>query len=263
MFKKSIPVLMYHHVSPVGRELNVTPENFEDQMRFLRNRGWKTLLADEFLYLIQQNKVPNKLVLLTFDDGFADNYVYAYPVLKKYGMKAILFVTTSMIQDADIPRTNFLARPHKEAWYLATSGKCAEVMCTWNELKEMQDNMIFDIQSHGMTHDTPIFIREKKYAELRENLYKGKKTLESRLSKKVFHHAWPKGVYDSEAIDVAMNVGFKVLYTTERGANTFKNLNKIKRLPVKNNGGKWLNNKIKVYSSTFFTSIYLSIRTGV
>ena len=263
MFKKSIPVLMYHHVSPVGSELNVTPEHFEDQIKLLRSRGWKTLSGEEFLYAIQQTRIPKKHVLLTFDDGFADNYVYAYPILKKYGMKAILFVTTSMIQDTDIPRANFVPHPHREAWHLATTGKYTEVMCTWNELKEMQDSMVFDIQSHGMTHNIPNLIGEKKYAELREDLYAGKKILENRLTKKVYHHAWPKGIYDSEGVDIAINIGFKVLYTTERGANTAQNLTRIKRLPVKNNGGKWLSSKLKIYSSPFLTSIYLSIRTGV
>lgn len=263
MFKKSIPVLMYHHVSPVGSELNIIPELFEDQLKTILRRGWKTISGEEFLYSIQQKRIPQKHVLITFDDGFADNYIYAYPILKKYGMKAMLFVTTSMIEDVDMPRSDFIPRSHKEAWKLATTGKCAEVMCTWKELKEMHDSMVFDIQSHGMTHNTPNLIKEKKYAELREDLYAGKKTLENRLSKKVFHLAWPKGIYNREGIDIAINMGFKALYTTERGVNTAQNLTRIKRLPVKNKGGKWLNSKLKIYSSPFLTSIYLPIRTGV
>ena len=69
MIFNSIPVLMYHHVMPCESDLNVPPQVFEEQLIGLKTKGWKTLTADEFLYLITNSKENRKkCVLLTFDD---------------------------------------------------------------------------------------------------------------------------------------------------------------------------------------------------
>ncbi len=71
MIYNSIPVLMYHHVMPEMKELNVTAPIFEKQISLLKRRGWKTLSSDEFLYLMQTpNEKKKKCVLITVDDGF-------------------------------------------------------------------------------------------------------------------------------------------------------------------------------------------------
>lgn len=253
---------MYHHVSPLGGELTVTPENFEDHLRMLRRKGWGTLSGEEFLSCIQQKRVPERRVLLTFDDGFADNYVFAYPILRKCGMKAVLFVTTSLIGDDAISRAGFSPLPHREAWRKASESRKNDVMCTWNELREMEHDGTFDIQAHGMTHTTHVLFGEKKYDQLEDDLSSGKKMLEKHMSKEVHHLAWPKGIYDERGIDIAVRIGFKALYTTERGANCGMNLTAIKRVPVKNRGGEWLYPKLRIYSSKLLSSLYLAVRSG-
>ncbi len=264
MLHNSIPVVMYHHVSPADRELNVYPEIFEDQLRTLSSRGWKTLSGEEFLYHMDNGKeMPKKCVLLTFDDGFADNYVYAYPLLKKHGMKAMLFIATDFIEDGDIKRDSFIPLSHNDAWDLAYSERRAEALCTWNEVKEMDASGVIDIQSHGISHNTPDYMTEKKYGMLKEDLAGGKETLEKRLSKKILHFAWPRGHYDQEGIKIARDLGYRALYTTDRGTNTPANLHMINRLPVKCKNGKWLCGKLPIYSSTFLSKLYLGVRTGI
>lgn len=264
MLHDSIPVVMYHHVSKADRELNVSPDLFEDQLRELVQRGWKTLSGDEFLHFMEhKEEKPKKCVLLTFDDGFADNYVFAYPVLKKLGLKAMMFVATDFIADEDINRDSFVSLSHNDAWKLAYSERRSEVMCTWRELEEMESSVVFDIQSHGMSHLTPDMMEQKKYKTLREDLTGGKAILETRLGKKILHLAWPRGHYDEEGIRVAGETGYKALYTTDRGANALKNLNMINRLPVKYKNGKWLTAKLYIYSSVFLSKFYLSLRTGI
>jgi len=262
MFKRSIPVLMYHHVSPVGTELTITPELFEDQLKSLQTQGWKTLSGDEFLSCMQSKTLPRKVLLLTFDDGFADNYVYAYPLLKKYGMRAMLFVTASLIQDSIVSRENFMPRTHREAWPLAATDRGPEVMCTWAELQEMEESRVFEMQAHGMTHETPAMVKDKRYEELEKDLSEGKKELEQKLSKEVAHLAWPKGIYDKRAMDIALRIGFRAVYTTLRGVNSPQGLSEIRRIPVKNRGGKWLRRKLWIYSSALLGSVYLRLRTG-
>ncbi|GAB4536377.1 MAG: polysaccharide deacetylase family protein [Thermodesulfovibrionia bacterium] len=259
--RNSIPVLMYHHVSPEGRGISISPSVFEDHVRFLKRSGWRTLRGDEFIEVIHQKKIKERYVVLTFDDGFADNYVYAYPILKRYGMKAILFVTTSFIEDIDIKRDGFKPLPHEEAWGLAFTERRHEVMCTWNELREMEGSGVFDIQAHSHTHNTPSYIKGKRYSELREDLLVCKKLLKERLSKEIQHLSWPKGCYDYEAIRIATGAGFNAIYTTERGANTAGNLREIRRLSVKR-GGRWLINRLNIYSSTFLSRLYLFLRWG-
>jgi len=264
MLNNSIPVAMYHHVSMSDRELNVKPDIFEDQLRVLSRKGWKSITGDEFLNFIRDPKgKPKKCVLLTFDDGFADNFVFAYPLLKKYGMKAMLFIATDFIDENDVERDGFVSLTHNDAWDLAFTDRRSEVMCTWKEIEEMHDSGVMDIQSHGMSHCTPDLITQKKYEALRDDLTIGKAILEERLSKKILHFAWPRGHFDEEAIKIAGEVGYQALYTTERGANTPVNLHMINRLPVKCRKGQWLSGKLPIYSSTLLSRIYLGVRTGI
>lgn len=264
MLHNSIPVVMYHHVSKADRELNVYPELFEDQLRDLSHKGWKTLSGEEFLHFSEdETDRPKKCVLLTFDDGFADNYVFAYPMLKKFNMKAMMFVATNFITDDEVKRDTFVSMTHNDAWKLAYSDRRSEVMCTWKELEEMETSGVFDIQCHGTTHDTPELMREKKYKAVKDDLIGGKAVLETRLSKKAYHFAWPRGHYDEEGVRIALDAGFRALYTTERGANTKDTLHAVNRLPVKCKEGKWLTGKLPIYSSLILSKLYLSLRTGI
>ncbi len=143
----SIPVVMYHHISPMSGGLNISPEIFKNHLTMLYRKDWKTLSGEEFLYFLQNNEIPKKCVLLTFDDGFADNYIYAYPLLKKYGMKAMLFAATFFIEDIEVKRNHFTPLSRKDTQNLAITERRSEVMCTWQELKEMEGSGIFDIYS--------------------------------------------------------------------------------------------------------------------
>ena len=127
MLYNSIPVVMYHHIAPTDRELNVYPELFEDHLRVLSRKGWKTLSGSEFLHFMQHPEEKHeKCVLLTFDDGFADNYVYMYPLLKKFKMKGMVFAATNFIEDAHVRRDGFVPRSHNEAWRMAFTERRSE-----------------------------------------------------------------------------------------------------------------------------------------
>ena len=264
MLHNSIPVLMYHHIAPTDKTVNVYPELFEDQLKVMSDNGWKTLSGDEYLYFMHNpNEKPKKCVLLTFDDGYADNYVFAYPLLKKYWMKAMLFIATGLIDDSDCKRASFVSLGHNEAWKLVTTKERSKVMCTWKELEEMEKTGVFDIQSHGISHNTSDYIRDRDFSALKDDLAGGKAVLEERFSKEVLHFAWPRGVCNEEARKIAVEAGYKALYTTDRGANVPENLEKINRLPVKCRNGKWLGGKLPIYASTLLTKLYLGIRNRV
>lgn len=256
----SIPVLMYHHVMPYAKDLNVIPEIFEEQISFLHQNRWKTLKGDEFLYLMQNSSEKrNKCVLITFDDGFLDNYIYAYPILKKYKIRAMLFVATEFICDYDIKPERFKLKEHKDLWNIVFSDRKYEVMCTWNEIKEMEADGVFDIQSHGHSHRIPEFIRKNDYEKIENDLKLSSEIIQSYCNKEPNHLAWPKGKYNEKTLDIAKRIGYKVLYTTERGINKGDLLG-IKRIAAKCKGYRWLDAKLKIYSSSILSKIYSKIR---
>ena len=80
---KSLPVIVYHHVNNLGED--ITEEQFEAQMRYFAEVGYRTVFLKEW---IRHKIIPDgKMVAITFDDGYLDNWIYAYPILKKYGLK--------------------------------------------------------------------------------------------------------------------------------------------------------------------------------
>src|SRR5690606_22730628 len=93
----NIPVLMYHHVTNRGGFLDVSARQFERQIKWLAENGYTALSADGFAAFLNGGATPEKSVVLTFDDGDLDNWGYAHRILKRYGMKAVLFVATGLI----------------------------------------------------------------------------------------------------------------------------------------------------------------------
>ncbi len=93
-----VPVLMYHRVHPDPHVLSVSPESFEAQVRFLKEYAHPVTLSEVVDARRRGLGLPPRSVALTFDDGYQDNYVHAYPILRRYEVPATFFVTTGMVQ---------------------------------------------------------------------------------------------------------------------------------------------------------------------
>ena len=104
---RSVPVFMYHHINHYKGDLvTLTPEGFENHLRYLTEKGLQTVFLDELReYLRGERRFARPAVALTFDDGHLDNWVYAFPLLKKYGVKATIFVVTSWMTEG-VPGPN-------------------------------------------------------------------------------------------------------------------------------------------------------------
>lgn len=160
IYNPSIPVLMYHHVNEYrGDMVTISPGDFEKQMAYIK-QNFNAIHLGEFLsYAEAGKKFPARTCVITFDDGYYDNFVYAYPVLKKYSLKATIFVITSRMGEE---RKGYEIKNHYEAnlegalMALAeergTLLKKTESFLTWEELKEMEASGLIDIQSHTLTH---------------------------------------------------------------------------------------------------------------
>lgn len=186
--QKGIPVLMYHSIGYVkDNGLVMTPEKFRIQIKYIKDNGYKTLTLDELHALFKENKpIPKKSVIITLDDGYSDNYKYAYPILKEYGAKATIFVITKTIDK----NTNYLNS---------------------KQIKELQANGI-DIESHTVGHEELINLTyEKQLKTLKES----KLELENLLNKSVNYIAYPYGKYNNDTIKAAKEAGYLMGLTTK------------------------------------------------
>ncbi|MCK5034609.1 MAG: polysaccharide deacetylase family protein [Candidatus Sabulitectum sp.] len=146
--KLGVPVLMFHSIRPEGMidsPLSVPLKVFTRNMEALVQRGYKTITMQElYNYVSGTVDLPEKVVVLTFDDGFLDNWIYVFPVLKELGLKAVIFPTIDFIGDG----------PQREYYRYPEKGSLPECRGSvrWSELQEMHDSSVFDVQSHTMTH---------------------------------------------------------------------------------------------------------------
>ncbi|MDH3717922.1 MAG: polysaccharide deacetylase family protein [Planctomycetota bacterium] len=150
-----VPALMFHTVGLerhpwVWSEISESVESFEEKISLLAAKKFCAISwSDLHAYMGGKKDVPPDSILLTFDDGYLDNWVFIYPLLKKYGMQATIFVNPDFVQ----PETS--ARPNLEdVW----NGRCRREDLTiagflnWAELESMQRSGVIDIQSHAKTH---------------------------------------------------------------------------------------------------------------
>lgn len=161
---QKIPIIYFHsvalHQNPLWNRSYLTFKlnYFEDLLRYLvRNDFHFISLAEYFEFRKDGKRINKKLICLTFDDGYLDNYVYAYPLLKKYRAKATIFVNPDYIQENDYLRPTL-----EDVWecridlnYLLSLG-----FVSWSELKVMQDSGVMDVQSHTLTH-AKYFVSDK------------------------------------------------------------------------------------------------------
>ena len=184
-----VPVLYYHSVNPSeANEVTITPTKLKEQLQFVKDSGYTTLTIAQFTdYIVNNKPIPVKSILLTFDDGYMDNYTNALPILKELGMKATIFVITSGIDDG---------------YYLSTA-----------QLKEMSAYGI-DIESHTNGH---FYLNQLSYEKQIVELKSSKEKLKTILGKDVTAIAYPFGALNSNTEKAVKESGYTVAFTTNRG----------------------------------------------
>ena len=205
--KNSVAVLNYHQINDVDNNaLTVSVADFEDQMRYLKENDYKTITPEEMLAAFKNNTpLPEKAVIITFDDGYLDNYKNAYPILKKYGLKATIFVITDYVS----LYPNYV---------------------TWDELKEMQGSGIINIESHTMDHLNLLKVDKN---EARLQLSGSKHWLEAHLKKPIKFLAYPEGDYNNEIINILKDLGYEGAFTVSYAkASKDENPYELSRVPI-------------------------------
>lgn len=159
-----IPVIYFHSVAPVKNInwprgfLTLELRQFEEFLIYLKKNRWKTIFLDEYYALRKAGKKQTaKICCLTFDDGFLDNYIYAYPLLKKHGFTATLFIAPEFI---DTQRK--VAHSLEDVWggYVTLDEVSQWGYLSWDEMRIMLQSKIIDIQAHTLTH-TKYFVSDE------------------------------------------------------------------------------------------------------
>ena len=196
---KKVPVLMYHAVSdnPWGdTTLFVSIKNFELQMKYLYDNGYTPL----FLCEIDNAKIYDKPIVITFDDGYKNIYDYAYPILKKYNIKS--------------------------SFYLITDWLDGETYITPQMAIELDKSKLFEIGVHTKTH---VKLGTLDYDTQYNEIIESKNTLEKLLNKEITTIAYPYGSYNTDTINITKSA-FDYAVTVESG---FNYSNKLDRLRLK------------------------------
>lgn len=163
---RSLPVLMYHYITHYSGPIAVSPENFEKHCRSMAECGWHGIsLADAESFFLDGRPLPAKSVLISFDDGFLDNYVYAYPILKKYGHKGVIFAVTERLEKnnlkrptlddvwcgrmtaQDLPHVDDLM--HKDSFGF---DQRRDLFLSWEEARILEKSGIISIAAHTANH---------------------------------------------------------------------------------------------------------------
>lgn len=261
----TVPVLMYHHVSPSPGAITCSLSNFEDQLKWLSERKYQSLTCAEFAGHLNGQAVPKNSVLITFDDGYLDNWVYAYPLLKKYGFNAVVFLVTSWINDGPVRGNSDDAvvpdtPSHTECEQLIEAGQSDKVILRWSEIQRMQADGTFEFHSHTHTHtrwDKGDRAAEKNTL-MQEELALSRAALEKNLGSVSEHFCWPQGYFDEDYVRIAQAAGFKYLYTTKAFGQNRKGTDPahIFRFAVRNTTGASVGRRIRVATNPVIAPVF-------
>ena len=208
-------VLMYHMVSAhkPGTKFNglrVRPERFEQQVRWLADKGFTFFTVSELWAQWQQ--LPEKAVAITFDDGYADNLHNALPILKRYNAKATVYVVVDR-HDRD---WSTYKKAHHNSGELAREPKLSDA-----EVLELVASGRIEIASHTLTHCN---MATTSVADKRHELTTSKHELEALTQLPVISFAYPFGIYSTEDIQLARENGYTTAVTTLEGIDKLRPL---------------------------------------
>ncbi len=228
-----LPVLMYHGITEKPEnvsEYTILANTFENDLVWLKENGFTTISAKQLINYVENcDALPSKPVMITFDDGYKNNYSLAFPLLKKHNMKAVISVIGA---ESDLSTD--------------TKDKSAPNL-TWEQIKIMSDSGLVEIGSH--TYDLHKNTASRKGADksasesqeqytkvLAEDLSKNSEQIVKATSKTPLVFAWPFGAYpfDDSADQILKELGFKITLTSYQIKNTIRqgdpaSLYKLKR----------------------------------
>ncbi len=210
-----LPVLMYHRVSPTApasskHNLQISQAEMERHLLFLRDRGFEAIGFEDLL----TRKIPRKPIILTFDDGYEDNYRYLFPLLRKHKMKIVMFLLGN--------------RKHKTNFWDAADGEEPAALLKPGQILEMAKSGLVEFGAHSLNHSK---LTELGSKEIEREVVGSKKALETFLKKPVLSFAYPYGFTNEKIKKITQVAGFTFGIAVNTGPTRFgKDLLEIRRI---------------------------------
>ena len=209
--RKGVSVLMYHRIndSLPPSDLIMSTDKFREHMEYLKDYC-DVIKTEELCDLFgHSNDLPRRRrpqVVITIDDGYRDNFLNAYPILKEFQLPATIFLITGMIgTNEKMPRYEHIPEPD---------------MLNWEEIKEMSQNNI-TFGAHTVTHP---HLPTLRYAEQKQEIESSIRILydhfPQELTRSIF--CYPYGEYNSDTLRIMKELGIKIAFTVKRGINNHK-----------------------------------------
>lgn len=199
---RMVPILAYHQITRTRpNRMAVLQTNFELQMAYLKRNRYQVIPLDQLVdFLNFKGDVPERAVVITFDDGWASTYNIALPILEKYGYPATLFVTNSLI-GSDKKALN------------------------WTQVKELENSGVIDVQCHTRTHPDLSKVGDRDIQDylkfLVDEMVDSREFLKKKIGKTCKYLAYPYGASNHLVVAMAEKAGYRAAFTVDRGANPF------------------------------------------
>ena len=199
---QTVPVLAYHQFAEKStNKMVVSRESFEAQMALLKEKGYQVVSLEQLLaFLDFRGQLPEKAVVITIDDGWRATYDIAFPILRKYGYPATLFVYTQLISGG---------------------GK----KLSWDQVREMAAQGL-DVECHTVSHRNLALPQGKESADqyftaIAREIAESSRTIEQKLGKRPTVMAYPYGDTNGLAITLLKQQGYRAALTVTREPNPF------------------------------------------
>ncbi|MCW7539775.1 polysaccharide deacetylase family protein [Aquabacterium sp. A7-Y] len=198
---QTVPILCYHRFGTGGGKMAVSTANFAAQLDWLARNDYHVIRLEQLVaYLEGRQQLPKRSVVLTIDDGFESVHRHAWPLLRRYGFPATLFVYSDFIGGGEA--------------------------LDWDQLKELSDSGLIDIQAHSKTHrnllDRLPGQSEVAYREmLKQEAQAPRELLERRLKTRVKHYAYPYGDANEAVLETLTRQRYELAVTVNPGGNAF------------------------------------------
>ena len=199
---QTVPVLAYHQFAEKStNRMTVSRESFEAQMQLLKDKGYRVITLEQLVDFVDfRGQLPEKAVVITIDDGWRATYDIAFPILKKFGYPATLFVYTQLI----------------------TGG--AKTL-SWDQVHEMSAQGL-DVQCHTVTHRNLALQQDQEspdqyFAAVQGEIADSTRTIEQKLGKRPTFLAYPYGDTNGLAVALLRKLGFRAAFTVVRESNPF------------------------------------------
>jgi peptidoglycan/xylan/chitin deacetylase (PgdA/CDA1 family) len=180
MSLSGLPILTYHSLDDSGSVISTSPAIFEMQMKYLSQSGYESLsLSEAAVYIREKKPIPEKAFVLTFDDGYQNNYTQAFPIMQEVGFKGTIFLISAYCE---------------KCWSGDESSLEPRPMLSWSEVKELHRYGI-EFGAHTSTHpDLTLIPLKQAEGEIRES----RMEIQDRLGADIHTFAYPYGSFNAK-----------------------------------------------------------------